>query len=189
MLKLKETITIDKNEDYYLSFPDIIQSPKNTNTFFMVYRSGNGHHPTISKLILNKSIDKGRSWNTINEVALNIEEHGYVWNCPRMSYIGDTLYIICDRKSGTYERIAQFKTAFLLSTNDGVDLKVLETPLPGMVPDKIIPFKDKYFCANHKIKNTYNHLIQLMSWSKELQESPGINYRINSYVQRKYEKT
>ncbi len=167
MLKLKNIITVDQNNDFYLSFPDIVKSPKTPNTFFIVYRSGDGHHPIISNLILKKSTNNGRSWKTINEVGLNLEEHGRVWNCPRLSYIGDILYITCDTKSGTYERQAQFKTVFLTSEDEGETIKVIETPIPGMVPDKIIKFQDKYFCANHKIKNNRNELIQLISWSKD----------------------
>jgi sucrose-6-phosphate hydrolase SacC (GH32 family) len=164
MLKLKKTITIDKDSDFYLSFPDIIKSPKEENTFFLTYRSGNGHHPTVSSLILKKSTDNGRSWETIQEIELSLDKHGRVWNCPRLSYMNKELYIICDTKSGTYERIAQFKTFIIKLEED--ELKISETPMPGMVPDKIIPFKGKYFCANHKIKNDRNELIQLISWSK-----------------------
>ena len=167
MLKLKKVITIDKDEDKYLSFPDIVKSPKDPNTFFLVYRSGDGHHPTHSILILKKSTDNGLSWETIQEVELTLEKHGRVWNCPRLSYIGNVLYIVCDTKSGTYERIAQFKTVFILSDDDGKTVRILETPIPGMVPDKIIKFQGKYFCANHKIKNEQNELIQLVSWSKD----------------------
>ena len=167
MLKLKEIITIDKDSDLYLSFPDIVKSPKNPNTFFMVYRSGNGHHPTISSLVLKKSTDNGRSWENVKEIELTLEKEGRVWNCPRLSYLNDLLYIICDTKSGTYERIAQFKTFFLTSGNEGEDIQVEEAPIPGMVPDKIIPFQGKYICANHKIKNDRNELIQLVSWSKD----------------------
>lgn len=166
MLKLKEIITIDKDSDFYLSFPDIIKSPKTPNTFFMTYRSGNGHHPTISNLVLKKSTDNGRSWETVQEVGLTLEEHGRVWNCPRLSYIDNVLYIICDTKSGTYERIAQFKTVFLILDHEGENFEILKTPIPGMVPDKIIPFQGKYYCANHRIKNERNELIQLVSWSK-----------------------
>ena len=166
MLKLKYIITIDKNDKKYLSFPDIIKSVKKPNRFLMVYRSGNGHHPTSSSLVLKRSENQGRSWRTIQEIELNLEEHGYVWNCPRLSYIGKTLYIVCDAKSGTYERQSHFKIFFLLSETDGNNIEIIDTPLPGMVPDKFIKFKHKYFCANHKIKNRKNELIQLMSWSK-----------------------
>ena len=109
-MEVKKIITIDQDEDNYLSFPDIIQSELDSNVYFMVYRSGDGHHPTTSKLILKKSKNSGKKWETIKEFPLTIEEDNYVWNCPRLSYIGYTLYIICDAKSSTYERTAQFKT-------------------------------------------------------------------------------
>ena len=184
MLKLKKTITIDKDNELYLSFPDIVKSPKKPDTFFMVYRSGNGHHPTSSSLILKKSIDNGRSWDTIQEVELNLEKHGRVWNCPRLSYIGNVLYIVCDTKSGTYERAAQFKTVFLVSIDEGETIKILETPIPGMVPDKIIPYQSKYFCANHKIKNVNNELIQLVSWSEDGVVWYNTNIMANSNTQQ-----
>ncbi len=167
MLKVKKIITIDQDSEYYLSFPDIIRSKKDLNIFFMVYRSGNSHHPTTSKLVLKKSTNKGRDWKTQQEFILNMEDHKYVWNCPRLSYIGDILYIVCDAKSSTFERQAHFKTMFLTSTTEGDFFRMTDTPFPGMVPDKIIPFQGKYFCANHKVKNTRNELIQLISWSRD----------------------
>ena len=90
-----------------------------------------------------------------------------MWNCPRLSYIGNILYIICDAKSSTFERQCNFKTIFLTSTTEGKFFRSVDTPFPGMVPDKIIKFKDKFFCANHKIKSSKNDLIQLISWSKD----------------------
>jgi sucrose-6-phosphate hydrolase SacC (GH32 family) len=167
MLKVKNIITVEENEDNYLSFPDIIRSAKNPNHYFMVFRSGNGHHPTISKLVLKKSENKGRTWKTIQEFILTIEDDKYVWNCPRLSYVSQMLYIICDAKSSTFETMSRFKTYFLTSKTEGEFFRATETPFTGMVPDKIIPFKNEYFCANHKIKNERNELIQLVSWSRD----------------------
>ena len=167
MFEVKNIITIDQDEEKYLSFPDIIQSKINSNRFFLIYREGDNHHPVMSKLILKKSEDYGRTWKTIEKFTLNMDSSGYVWNCPRLSYINNTLYIICDAKSGTYERQAHFKTMFITTFNEGKTFKHSDTPFPGMLPDKIIKFKDKYYCANHKIKNTKNELIQLVSWSRD----------------------
>ena len=165
-MRVKNIITIDQDEDKYLSFPDIIQSVKDKNKFFMVYRSGDGHHPTVSKLILKKSENSGETWETQQEFVLTIEEDRYVWNCPRLSYCNEKLYIICDAKNSTFERTAQFKTFFLISDNEGESFEIEETPIPGMVPDKIIKFNGHYYCANHKVKNEKNELIQLISSSK-----------------------
>ncbi len=167
MFIIEKTKIIAKKKNSYLSFPDVIKSKKDKNKLFLVYREGNSHHPTWSKLVLLISKNNGTTWRKKKEFHLNIEKNGCVWNCPRLSYIDDTLYIICDKKSSTYERTAQFSTSFLISTSEGKFFDYINTPFPGMVPDKIIKFKNKLFCANHKIKSQKNDLIQLVSWSKD----------------------
>jgi hypothetical protein len=166
IFNIKDIITIDQNEEKYLSFPDIIQSIKNPNRLFIIYREGQAHHPTESKLILKKSEDCGKTWEKIKEFPLDLENNGFVWNCPRFSYLGKTLYIICDAKSSTTERTCNFIIVFFKSKDEGENFICKITPMPGMVPDKIILFKNKYYCANHKIKSEKNDLIQLVSWSK-----------------------
>jgi hypothetical protein len=68
-----------------------------------------------------------------------------------------------------------------VSDDNGKTVRILETPIPGMVPDKIIKFQDKYFCANHKIKNEQNELIQLVSWSKDGKVWYDTNVMAHSY--------
>jgi len=167
MFKVKKEIIIAQDEEQYISFPDIIQSIIDPDTYFIVYRTGDNHHPTWSKLVIQKSEDKGKTWKIVKEFLITLEESSLVWNCPRLSYMNKKLYIICDAKSGIIEKIAQFKTFFLISEDEGESWEIKETPLPGMVPDKFISFKDKIFCANHKIKNDQNQLIQLISWSRD----------------------
>ena len=171
MFKSKKEIIIAQNEKKYLSFPDIIKSPKADNRFFLVYREGDDHHPTWSKLVLLISEDGGDTWDTKHKFPLTIKKDNYVWNCPRLSYVNNVLYIICDQKNSTFERTSTFKTVFLTSATEGNFFKLKETPLPGMVPDKIIEFKNKLFCANHKIKSPKNDLIQLVSWSRDKGEN------------------
>ncbi len=171
MFKVTKTKTITKRRTRYLSFPDIIKSPKKEGRFFLVYREGNGHHPTWSNLILMESNNNGRTWKKKNSFPLKIQNDDYVWNCPRLSYVGDILYITCDQKSGTFERRAHFKTVHLTSKTEGDFFRDQETAIPGMLPDKIIEFQGKLFCANHKIKNTRNELIQLVSWSRDSGET------------------
>jgi len=36
-----------------------------------------------------------------------------------------------------------------------------------MVPDRVIQYKDKLFCANHKIINKKKHLKQMINWSND----------------------
>ena len=167
LFKVKKRITIVKNKKNYLSFPDIIRSKKNKDHFFIVYREAGAHHPTWSKLVLTKSEDQGKTWTIQKEFILTLKEDGFVWNCPRLSYINDYLCIICDAKSSTFERTCQFKTYILASDTNGESFIKINTPFTGMVPDKIINFKNKLFCANHKVKSPKNDLVQLVNWSKD----------------------
>ena len=164
MLKVTKYKTIAKDKHTYLSFPDIIKSPVEKDRLFLIYREGNSHHPTWSKLVLQMSSDNGETWDEITEFSASLKHHGCVWNCPRLSYVDNNLHIICDQKSSTQERTAMFKTIILVSMDEGMSFHAKETPLPGMVHDKIISFKDKLFCANHKVKSQRNDLIQLVSW-------------------------
>ncbi len=172
MLKVTKKITIAKDSKNYLSFPDIVKSPKKDGRFFLAYREGNGHHPTWSKIILMKSEDYGKTWEIQQEFSLTIKKDNYVWNCPRLSYVDDVLYITCDQKSGVFEGSAHFRTVHITSTTEGEFFRYQPTAMPGMVPDKIIEFKGKLFCANHKIKSNNNSytgigLVQLISWSRD----------------------
>jgi len=168
MFKVKEYKIIDKRSKKYLSFPDIMQSNIDSNKFFMVYREANKHHPKWSKLIFLVSKDCGETWETRHEFSLSLYKNKAVWNCPRLSYLEDgTLVIVCDSKSSIIERIAQFNMYLFRSSDDGQTFSSEKVPMPGMVPDKIIKFKDKLICANHKIKSVRNNLVQLVSWSRD----------------------
>ena len=67
MLNVIKTKIIDKNSKKYLSFPDIIKNPNIEGRLFLVYREGNSHHPTWSKLVLWKSDNNGETWNRNND--------------------------------------------------------------------------------------------------------------------------
>lgn len=167
MFKVAKYKIIKQEPKKYLSFPDIIQSNINHDQFFIVYREGNKHHPKWSKLIVLESLNGGDTWKKKHSFNLTLFRHGFVWNCPRLSYIDDSLNIICDAKSGTVERMARFGTHRFTSYNNGKSFSHTEVTMPGMVPDKVIKFKDKLICANHKIKSTKNDLVQLVSWSRD----------------------
>ena len=167
MFYVEKTRIIARKNNSYLSFPDVIKSKKDPNKLFLVYREGNSHHPTWSKLVFLVSKDNGETWKKKKEFNLDIERNGCVWNCPRLSYIKNELCIICDTKSGVVEKRAIFSTYIIKSKTEGTFWDYIETPFPDMVPDKIIKFKNKLLCANHKIKSIKNDLIQLVSWSRD----------------------
>ena len=142
MLKVTKYKTIAQDPDKYLSFPDIIKSPRKNNRLFLIYREGDSHHPTWSKLILQISNNNGKTWKVLKEFYTDLEEDGCVWNCPRLSYIDNALVITCDQKSSTHERTAMFKTVQLISRDEGNMFRKVSVAMPGMVPDTIVKFKN-----------------------------------------------
>jgi sucrose-6-phosphate hydrolase SacC (GH32 family) len=187
MFKILGYNKIIQNDEKYLSFPDIIQSEKNKNKFFLVYRSGESHHPLNSYLHFLVSEDYCETWTEYKSFPLYLHKHGKVWNCPRFSYLPDhSLNIICDTKTSTNEVSAIFEIYMLKSFDDGETFSLKKTGIKGMVPDRIIKFKSKLFCANHIFdKSTFN-LAQFVNISKDKGLSWNNKYLIAQTKRQKF---
>lgn len=172
MFLVRKKQIVYRDEDLYISFPDIIRSIYDHNKYFLVFREGDGHHPRESRLILMVSHNEGKDWEKVINFPMSIEKNKAVWNCPRLWYSPEgNLSIICDAKTGVWEPTASFRT-YIIQTRKEEDMSrpnIMKTEIPGMVPDHVIAFKDKLFCANHKIKSTGDgrDLVQFMSWSRD----------------------
>ncbi len=166
--KIQDYQIIAEDSRKYLSFPDIIESIYHKGKFFIVYREADYHHPTRSSLYLLKSTDGGQTWKESKKWDLSMRKDGHVWNCPRLCYLPDgSLNIVCDTKSSRNERIAEFKIFILKSFDDGIVFNISDAGMRGMVPDKIIKFKRKLFCANHVVDLQNETLTQLVNVSRD----------------------
>ena len=168
MFYTKDFQVIAQN-DLYLSFPDIIQGKTNRNELFIVYRSADAHLPQASTLHLLHSLDSGLTWKKIYSKTLTLTKNKKAWNCPRLSYFPDgSLNIICDTKTHVRETLSQLNVSIIKSYNNGKTWEEpVETEMNGMVPDRVIKFQNKLFCANHQIKNLKNKLVQKINWSED----------------------
>ncbi len=169
MFEIIDNKIIKQNEEFYLSFPDIIISRKNLRKIFIIFRVGDEHHPTYSFLCLMVSEDNGKTWKEILTIDRSLSFHGCVWNCPRLSYFPDgQLYIICDTKTGRNERTCSFNILFLRINEETYEIEnINKTQMTGMLPDRIITFKNELYCANH-IRDSYHKvLIELINKSKD----------------------
>lgn len=161
---IKSIKTIAQDRQKYLSFPDIIMDKDNPNTFYVVYRKGDSHHPTKSSLVIKKSLNQGDTWLKLQEIHLNMDPHNWVWNCPRLSYLPNgKLVIICDAKNNINEKHSDFMVLML----DINATNRIITEMKGMVPDKIISYNGDLFCANHKISKDKQSIYQLVNRSKD----------------------
>jgi len=170
MLSVIKKGIIQSNKDYYLSFPDIVKSKQNHN-YYLVYRSGNAHHPVSSSLCLFVSNDQCKTWNKMDSVGASLFSIGFVWNCPRFSFKENKkLVIFCDTKNHTEERKATFKIVSLDvdEHEQQAQLKNMSlTEINGMVPDRLVNFQNKVLFCVHKRDKHINNLIEIVYWSRD----------------------
>lgn len=164
-ISVTEPIRLAYNPEVYSSFPDIVRCTD--DSYLVVYREGDQHHPTASKLVFLRSKD-GIVWEREDFASAAIAEHGYVFNCPRFSKIGNTIYLCCDTKSSTKEAEAKWQILMWISTDGRVFIPV-DTGISGMVPDKILKIKNKMIMGYHYIEPISNsnnkRLVQMMATS------------------------
>jgi len=167
MFSKSRSKTVDKQKGKYISFPDVIQSQEDPDTYFLVYREGDRHHPSWSNLVLQKSTNRGSTWKVKKRFRSNFSSEGRVWNCPRFAYINNELVIICDTKTSTREATCEWKT-YIMEDLDSMYSSKRLIAFPGMLPDRVVPFKGNLFCANHRhMIHNGRWLIQLINWSRD----------------------
>jgi hypothetical protein len=167
-LELTNATTIFYSENTYASFPDIIQLPD--GVLVCVYREAEAHHPVSSAIILARSCDHGETWNRQVFAKASFEEHGYVFNCPRINKVGNKYIIVCDTKTTQKESTSQWA---MLSWHS-LDCQRWSSPhdlnISGMVPDKIIKVHKCLIMGYHFIENYPNGkstLVQMIAISRD----------------------
>lgn len=164
-LSISLPTTIAYDPDVYSSFPDIT---KINDDYLVVYREGNSHHPDKSKLIFLKSKDL-ITWAREEFATASLESDGFVFNCPKFSTIGKTTYLSCDTKTSTKEKDSIWNI-FYWTTFDGNNwASQKDFKINGMVPDKIISFKNKLLMGYHFIEkdDDNSQLVQMMGISHD----------------------
>ncbi len=174
-ISVSEPQVIGYDEEVYSSFPDLIKLPN--GELWCIYREGDVHHPTISKIILLKSKDDGIHWERSVFKRASLEDDGYVFNCPRLNYINNKVCIVADTKSSQSEGKAEFKIGAWWSNNLGRNWSDFQDMhIKGIVPDKIISMGKKLLMGYHFGENinlivtgsgTKHRLVQMMAISHD----------------------
>lgn len=120
---------------------------------FVVYRESDHHMAkAYTRICLVRKSKKTR----FSEPEI-IAENTNRFNCPRLSVIGDTLWIICDEVSikgkGQFfklENSEKYTNILLWKTQDGINWEgTIETNIKGIVPDRICSSDDGFLVATH----------------------------------------
>lgn len=167
-LDITEPVVVSYKENIYTSFPDIVRLPG--GRLFSLYREGDTHHPTESTIVFARSSDEGKTWQKENFRTVSLEKDGYVFNCPRISKVGNKYFIVSDTKSSQQEGSCEWNMVMWSSddTDNWGDFNNLN--IQGMVPDKIIVNRKSLLMAYHLIDKKpglRGRLIQMMAISKD----------------------
>ena len=173
-LEHTEPVVISYKENIYTSFPDIVKLPN--GNLFCLYREGDSHHPTESTIVFARSYDDGKTWDKENFRTVSLKKDGYVFNCPRISKVGNKYFIVSDTKSSQKEGTCEWNMIMWSSEDTDHWNNFNNLNIAGMVPDKIIPYRKSLLMAYHLIDKTpgsRHKLIQMMAISKD----GGITWR------------
>ncbi len=148
-ISVSEPKTISFDEEVYSSFPDVVRIP-DTNEIFCVFREGDTHHPSESKLILMSTDNEGAHWEKSIFQKASLSENGYVFNCPRINYVNNRLAIVCDTKTSQDEGEAKWKICGWWSNNYGKDWSdCQDLGIPGVVPDHFVEIGSRLVMGYH----------------------------------------
>lgn len=145
--------TVTRDDSVWQGHPDVAYF---NNSIFVVYRESDHHMARSYTRICVTSKTQKSSFETPVVVA----ESSHRFNCPRLTVIGDTMWLVCDeiviKGSGTFFKLEndESKTkVFLWKTKDGHEWKgPIETNVRGIVPDRICPTDGGFLIGTHTKK-------------------------------------
>lgn len=133
------SVVIDKREDRYISFPDIVRT--SSGKLVIAYREADIHYPPDTSqtfMILADSLDEGRTWTNFRRYPHQPREQSlWAWHCPRLTLISDgRIALVCDLaapKLGIAQLYVSVSSDECATWSEPVD-----TGAAGIVPDRIV---------------------------------------------------
>lgn len=141
---------VTKNDRVWQGHPDVAWF---NDELFIVYRESDHHMAqTYTRICL---VRKNRNHGFSEPGVIAKSSHRF--NCPRLTVVGDTLWLICDEVviagKGEFFKLENddAKTkVFLWKTQDGEKWEgPIESNITGIVPDRIRPTDDGFLIATH----------------------------------------
>lgn len=140
--------TVIRNNAIWQGHPDVAHF---NDELFVVFRESDRHTTRSETRIMITSKTKRTSFSKPKVIATSEQR----FNCPRLSVIDDTMWIICDeiKHGASYvgaENTEEGTRILLWKTTDGVAWEgPIETNITGIVPDKICATDKGFMIATH----------------------------------------
>ena len=145
---------VDRNEKCWQGHPDVAYF---NEKFYVAFRQSKEHRSFIrTKIRLASSIDS-RNYENISTI---LDGKKVRWNCPRLSVIGDRMWLVCDCVRPLEEGFVKSEnnpralSIWIMSTKDGINwTKPSKTNIRGIVPDRMRLLKSgEWVIASHRYK-------------------------------------
>lgn len=139
-----EKITISNDPAIYEAWPDLVLTA--SGKLLCVFTECTHHRDrSYTRIMLTESTDNGKSWSPKRPLTEGTAGLPYSYNCARISALRDgRLAVIVDRLNAAGEKEdSQSVNLLYFSSDDGVSWSEgAETPLRGIVPDKLRELED-----------------------------------------------
>ncbi|OGV52291.1 MAG: hypothetical protein A2X49_17160 [Lentisphaerae bacterium GWF2_52_8] len=162
---------ISNDTSIYEAWPDIALTP--SGKLLCVFAECTHHGDrSYTRIMLTESFDRGRSWSPKRPLTEGTEGLDYFYNCPRISLMKDgRLCMLVDKiphKKGGEQNVNHLAKVLLYFSSDSGSTwsEAIETPLRGIVPDKLIELETgRWIISAHHYEDGY--LTQFMRYSDD----------------------
>lgn len=157
-----QKFTVSRDDAWYEAWPDLVKTK--SGKLICVFTEC-VHHACRdhTRLAICESTDRGRTWSGKRYLTEPLEDGNYYNNARITRLHDDTLVIICDRVYDEAERKA--KVCMWFGDSEGVNYtEPVETPVEGMVPDKLLELECGRWIIGAHIKNKVSGKFEQCLW-------------------------
>lgn len=162
--------TISQDNKYNEAWPDITLT--DSGKLICVYSQCTEHSDrSFTQIMLSESKDRGQTWSSKRPLSKSTESHPYYYNTARIQNMKDgRLIVVVDRIYGENEENSEARIVLFTSNDDGIVWDDgYETPLSGIVPDKICELDSgRWLLACHCKDSDSQKLVQNLWYSDNL---------------------
>jgi len=144
---------VTKNDKHWQGHPDVAFF---RGKFYVVYRESKDHKSYKNTRI---NIVWSANGSPYSSPKTLLQSDKMRWNCPRLSVIGNKMWLICDKVKRLEDSFVKSEnnpkaiSVWVMSTNDGkVWSEPFKTNINGIVPDRIIILDEQYLVGTHRYK-------------------------------------
>jgi len=183
-----EKFTISRDPELYEAWPDVVLT--DAGTLVCVFSECTHHgNRDYTRVMLTESSDRGRTWTAKRPLTEGTKGLPFFYNCARITKLSDgRLVITVDKvpRDGEQRSSGQAVVSMYFSEDSGKTWgEQIETPLRGIVPDKLtVTANGRWIIAAHR--KTGENLTEYLrysddcgkTWSGDVEVARDLRYQL-----------